>query len=133
MAEIPELVEIVTGDYPEEYKDVIDRLGLTLNNFLRQVHGAMSNALTFQENFNASVKTFNIKGSDTLTFASPITDPIGVVLLKYRNTTDPTEVLTTAVSVPQWAPDGAGNITIQPIPGLTSADNYDIILLIIAE
>ena len=133
MADIPELVELVSADYPEEYKDLVDRLGLDLNRFLRQVTTAMNNALSFEQNFNAQIKTFNIKGSDSLTFVSTIPQPLGVVLLKYTNTTNPAEVVSNAVSLPQWSADGAGNLTIEPIQGLTLTDNYDIILLIIAE
>lgn len=134
MAKAPELVQIRPEDFDPDHQDTVEKLADVLNNFILQVTQLLTQTLTFSDNFNAEVRTLKMVGGQPLTFSlNTVSSPAGVVVLKYLNTTTPSEVLSSPVGIPQWSFDGRGSVTIQPIPNLTNGERYDIILLIVAE
>ena len=133
MAKPPELTQIRPEDFKQEDREMAQTLAGVLNNFILQITQLLNQSLTFTDNFSSEVREFTIDGADSLTFKlNTVETPKGVILLQYRNTTTPTEVLTAAVGVPQWSTDGRGNITVEAIPGLTNGNNYAITLLVIS-
>lgn len=51
---------ILSSDYDEEYRTLVDNLGTTLNNSFDEVYEALNNGLTFKDNFLATMATVNV-------------------------------------------------------------------------
>lgn len=52
---IPSLRRIFSSDFKGEYKALMDQLGILFNGGLEPIYTAMSNNLTFEDNFSATV------------------------------------------------------------------------------
>ncbi len=133
MSKPPELFQIRPEDFDPKDRRVGAVISQLLNNFLLQIIQLLNQSLTFTDNFSAEIKTLSIKGGEEVTFKlHQVKTPVGVTLQNFRNTSSTAEVLTIPVSVPQWAYDGKGNVTIQAVPGLTNGDFYNLTFLIIS-
>lgn len=131
MASSPESVQINAEEYDKEGKKVASRLAGTLNNWLLTVSDIFNKRLTFGENFSGDSPTVRVQAETAYTFKYRGPGVPRLLLIgNIQNVTLPGEIRTAAVSLPQWSQDGRGNITIQPIPGLTSGHKYDITLII---
>lgn len=134
MAKPPELTQIRPEDFKQDDREMAGILAGVLNDFILQITQLLNQSLTFADNFSSEIKTLSHEIADSaLTFKlNTVTTPTGVLLLRFRDLTDPKNIESSAVSTPQWDYDGRGNITIQPIQGLTSGHNYSIVLLVIS-
>lgn len=131
MASPPEAVQINAEEYDKDDKKVAGKLAGTLNNFLLTMSDIFNKRFTFSENFSGDSPTVRVTGGKSITFKYGGSGKPRILLIgSFRNVTNPSEILTTAVSLPQWYFDGRGSITILPIPGLTATHDYDIVLVI---
>ncbi len=131
MASAPEVVQINAEEFSKDEKALAGKLAGVLNNFLLVVAEIFNKRLTFGENFSGDTPTVRVTGNKPITFKyqGPGT-PRLLFIGQYRPVTNPNEILTSPVSLPQWSYDGRGSITIQAIPGFTSGSQYDIVLTI---
>lgn len=131
MASPPEAVQINAEEYEKDEKKLAGKLAGTLNNFLLTVSDIFNKKLTFSENFSGDSPTVRVTGGKAITFkyGGP-GRPRALLVGSFTNVTNPSEILTNPVSLPQWSFDGRQSITIQAIPGLTSTNQYDILLII---
>jgi len=134
MSKPPELTQIRPEDFKQDDREMAGILAGVLNNFILQITQLLNQSLTFSDNFSSEVRDFNHKIADSeLTFKlNTVKTPRGVILLQFRNLDDPTVLEATAVSTPQWEHDGKGNVTINPILGLTTDTTYAITVLVIS-
>lgn len=131
MAVSPESVQINAEEYEKDDKRVAGRLANTLNNWLLTVSDIFNKKFTFSENFSGDTPTVRVTGGQPITFKYGGPGRPRVLLVgKFTNVTNPSEVLSNPVSLPQWSDDGRGNITIQAISGFTADNKYDIVLTI---
>lgn len=131
MATSPESVQINAEEFEKDEKKLAGKLADKLNNWLLTVTDIFNKKFTFGENFSGDTPTVRVTGGQPITFkyGGP-GRPRALLIGSYSNQTNPSEVLTTPVSLPQWAFDGRQSITIQAIPGFTKDHKYDIFLII---
>lgn len=131
MAQAPQNVQLTPEGYDAKDRPLIQRLAGTLNSFLLTVADNFNKSLTFSENFAGETKSVKYVAGETYTFKYGGRGQPRILLVgQFRNLTTPTEVLTSAVGLPQWSWDGRGNITISSIPGLTPTNQYELLLVI---
>ncbi len=131
MAQPPELVQLNPEDFEKKDRELVARLADTVNGFLSAVPEVFNRGLTFGENFAGETRTLTMTGGQPLTFRySGGGIPRILLVGGFRNLDNSSEILSTAVSLPQWSYDGRGSITVQAIPGLTSGQKYAIIFTI---
>ena len=132
MATVPERQQIVPEEFKQEDQEAAGKIAGPFNTYVEQLNEILNKNLTFTDNFRGAVRTINIKGDSSQTFRYGVREkPIGLWVVSYNNLSDPTETLTSGVSA-QWSFDGAGNITVKRISGLTPADTYAVTLVIIS-
>ena len=124
MGRVPEEVQIIAEDFPEDSREMVDQLSGPINNYILQLNSILSG----QASITAEFKTFTISGSQSLTISSSITQPFGVMLVGWRNLSNSNASLTAAPFV-EWSADGAGNVTVNFI-GFTSDNNYSVNIVI---
>ena len=70
MAKIHTITKLNVEDFPAEYKDLITKFANVLNPFFDQVSTALSQKLTYDDNFKSKVYSFVLPaGSSTLVVA----------------------------------------------------------------
>lgn len=57
---LPNFRRIFSSDFKEEFKQVMDQLGILFNGALEPVYNALNNNLTFADNFLATVTDINV-------------------------------------------------------------------------
>lgn len=51
---------IIATDYSDEYKELVDRLGTSLNNDIDQIHEALNNKITFADNISCTIADLGV-------------------------------------------------------------------------
>lgn len=134
MSTPPKKVRISPEEFSKEDQDVADKLANVLNLFLSQVPDALDQNLTFKDNFIGEVRSVKVLGGQSTEFKyAGKGKPYGVMLTSFSNLDNPSETLSVAVGIPQWSWDGRGSISIKPIIGFTSGDQYEILLVVLGE
>lgn len=64
---------IYKADYSEENQKDIDTLSITINDSFETLYGALNNQLTFSENINCTISTFNVALNKNDAPIAPIT------------------------------------------------------------
>ena len=124
MGKVPEEVQIISEDFQEDDRALVDQLAGPINNYVLQLNSILAG----QASITAEFKTYSVSGDQSLTISSSITQPFGVQLVGWRNLSNPSEELTVAPSV-QWSSNGAGGVKVRVI-GLEADDKYSINLII---
>ena len=57
---LPSYKRIITQDYKEEDQELIEQLGTTVNDSFNSIYSALSNKLTFSENFSSTIKDVEV-------------------------------------------------------------------------
>ncbi len=82
MAKLNSVKKIILEDYAQEYRELVQRLALTLNSFLDQTTTAINGGLTLRDNFKS--KTYQVDlpaGTSTKTVAWTLNEkPTSVVI-----------------------------------------------------
>ena len=104
--------------------DWATRLLTPINSFFENVYLALTNKLSFQDNFNAQIKTITISTPELpYEFTPTITGkPIGVVLCQILKDTGSHETIASAVYI-DWSYQN-GLITIHGITGIDGTSKY---------
>ena len=124
MGKVPEEVQIISEDFQEDDRQLVDQLAGPINNYILQLNSILAG----QASITAEFKTYTVSGDQSLTISSSITQPFGIQLVGWRNLSTPSEVLAVAPAV-QWSTDGAGKLTVRVI-GFNPDDKYSINLII---
>jgi hypothetical protein len=124
MGKVPEEVQIVSEDFQEDDRQLVDQLAGPINNYILQLNSILAS----QASITAEFKSYTVSGDTSLTISSSITQPFGVQLVGWRNLSQPNDQLSIAPAV-EWSSDGAGKITVRII-GFNPDDKYSINLII---
>ena len=132
---LPSLRRVFSSDFPAEFKQFTDQLGILFNSNLEALYNALNNNLTFEDNFNATVINVNVSVSSTgvpnqttsFKLAPNQKTVSGVFVINAFGTNDNSILPNAApfVSVVQ-----SGNfVTIRNIRGLTPSVQYTLKLV----
>jgi hypothetical protein len=124
MGKVPEEIQIVSEDFQEDDRQLVDQLSGPINNYILQLNSILAG----QASITAEFKSYTVSGDQSLTISSSIAQPFGIQLVGWRNLSTPTEELAVAPAV-QWSSNGAGTLTVRVI-GLNPDDKYSINLII---
>ena len=134
MARLPALKRLSKEDFPQQ-AEWIDQLLQPLNQFFESIHSAMDKQLSFSENLNAEVKTFELRTPSSGPFQalrvrhSLKVRPIGVLVLGATDLGAPNATIG-ALSV-DWENAADNQISLRSVGGLANAKSYSLTLLII--
>lgn len=132
MANVPEKQQIVPEDFKPDEQEMAGKIAGAFNPYVEQLDNILDNGLTVGDNLRAEIRVVEVTGGQPTTFSyARSSKPVGLWVIDYRNTTDPTEVLTVAVQA-KWSYDGRGNITLENVTGLTGGENYNITVIAIS-
>lgn len=128
---LPSLRKILTSDFEDEIKAVIEKLANSINYNFERLWTIVNGKITF-DNTAWSVKditvTVNSSGVPTETIGFTSTSnparPIGSVVIDVQNLTNPTSYPTSGVFVSYS--ESNGQVTINHITGLTSGNKYKL-------
>jgi len=124
MAQLPSLKRIQREDVPEA-PAWIERVLVPVNNFFQNLYAALANGLTFQDNFAAEVKEFQLIAPATgFLVATEIGSVKGVILLQVSGTG------ITGAPVLHWVQQGQ-TVEITDLTELTSGTEYNVRILVI--
>jgi hypothetical protein len=133
MAFLPLFRRILREDLPDA-PDWVNVILSSVNKFFESTIAALNRALTFQENFNAQIKSFRIVAGanpedNVFRFASTMTvKPQGLVIVAATQV-DPVYVPITAAVFASWRVDGK-DVVIDAITGLIDTETYDLRVLV---
>ena len=127
---------IFSKDFPSESQDLVDKMSLSINPGIEDVHLALSNRLTFVDNFQAQIQDITVTvdslGTPTSGLTIKITDPTlnisGIIIIGCRDTGNSTRYPTSAPFM-SWT-SGTNSIKVNNITGLIPDVAYAIRLLI---
>jgi hypothetical protein len=127
---------ITTEDYPKENRELVDKLGFTINPFFNSIVDAFNKNLSFTDNFNAQIVELEFNApvsSNQVTIRNPVKGNVGsIVVLRVQNITNSNATLTSAPFV-EYSILQNNQLQIRNITGLTASNKYLIKLLLLAE
>lgn len=124
---------IVTEDYPKEYRQLIDKLGFTINPFFNSLVDIFNKKISFTDNFNAQIIELELTAPVSTTIKNPLNTNVGsIIVLKISNLTDSSALLTTAPFV-EFNTLQDNQVQIRNITGLSSNNKYLVKMLLLAE
>lgn len=133
MARPPDVRRIQKEDFEEKMQETIDKLALSLNNFMDQTKSALDGNLDFN-NFNQQIVTVavtvdaNGKPLITTKFKSTLsTKVIGTQCISAVNTTNPTVYPTSSPFISYT--QNADLVTILNVSGLQANNKYTLTLI----
>lgn len=136
---IPSYRRLNKVDYEEKDQPLIERLSYTVNIGFETLYQALSNRLTFGDNFNGIIRTLKVstdsnaalKGNNSISTSGITTQVNGTIVLNLNNLTNPNVYPTVApfISFTQ----GSGNISINNITGLVASTNYSLTVLVLGS
>lgn len=125
---------IISGDYPAEDQKLVEQLGLSVNAGFNELFSALSNRLTFDDNFFGTVKTVDVttdangnpltRTSIALSNTSPVR---GTLVIAAANQTNPTTYPTSTPFI-SFTQNGTA-LFIDNITGLAANNRYNITLI----
>lgn len=135
---LPGYRRIMTEDYSQEQKELIEKLASTLNISFENIYSALNNKLTFADNYAAIIKeveiSVNADGTPKQNLTIPVTyegRTLSVMVGSVQN-------LTSQNSYPVSAPfvtfiQSGKNVIIQHFTGLQANNTYRVKLIILKE
>lgn len=135
---IPTFKRLFKQDYPAEQQPMIEKLSYSVNTGFDSIISALTRNLTFNDNFNSEIKTFDIitdsagTPTNTVSFSTIINGNVaGIIVLRAINKTNTT-------SYPNATPfitytQNNNNLTVSNITGLTAKDTYSITILMVGS
>ena len=132
---LPSFKQLYSTDYKATYKDLIDQLSLSLNNGITILYTALTNNLTFRDNFNATINDITVTvdstgkptsgGSFQLKSSAKID---GLLILSALNQTNSNVYPTSGVFI-TGAQSGT-TYNISNITGLQAGQSYTIRVIV---
>jgi hypothetical protein len=140
MAILNNIKRIIKEQLPSAVQQWADILLIPINNFISQVTYALTNELTFTDNFLATLQQSNITTAQfpyTFTHGlnvQPMIVFIGQIQEAVNGIAVQTPTILTTPAIPQWIVGSNGNsITILNITGLDSTKSYNVTFVVIAK
>ena len=134
---ISKFKRILRTDYADQFKDLVDKLGFSLNNTIESIVSALNKGISLQDNIQCTVKTLQVtvdstgKPTTSTSFTMSISQkPIGVVCLNAQNTTNSSSYSTSGITV-YWTLQNS-SIVINNITGLLANNTYQLTLVAFA-
>lgn len=132
MAKLSTVSRFIKEDFPSKYSDLTEKLLSPLNAFIETVAQALSNRLTFKDNFACQVVDLEViapvNPDNPKSFLRTITGPCGGILItNVLNVTSPTTPLTAAPFV--TFENTASQIKVTNITGLTDGSKYRLTMV----
>jgi hypothetical protein len=131
MARLPSFRRIVGDLIQKDYPELGDILIVPLNNFMESITRALNNRITFAENFDGQVSSFQDDGQYPVKLAwTRPSKPRAVWIGSVLRTDGATVDLANAVSL-NWYYNQDGQIEIVEVLGLgaSSANKYEIVIV----
>jgi hypothetical protein len=127
---------ITTEDYPKENRELVDKLGFTINPFFNSIVDAFNKNLSFTDNFNAQIVELEFNApvsANQVTIKNPVKGNVGsIIVLRVQNITNSNATLSSAPFV-EYSILQNNQLQILNITGLTASNKYLIKLLLLAE
>lgn len=128
---LPTFRRIFKGDYPEEFRVLVEKLSQSINSGIEVLYEALNNKLTLAENLRCTVTTIQVSVNASGTPAGNVTvrlnttDAVtGVQVMQAINLTNPR---TYPTSAPFISFRQSGNVlTIVNVAGLTVNDQWSL-------
>ena len=131
---IPSFKRILNTDYAQQFQQLINTLGFSINNAITNINAALDNEISLQDNILCTVKTFNVQVNSTGTPTTSTTFPLsftgqclGISLINVLNSTTSGAFPTGGVTV-SWTQTQTG-IQLNNITGLAPNNTYSITLI----
>lgn len=127
--------QIISEDYAKEDQNLVNKLGVVLNYFMREVVELSNGSIDF-DNLTWELRqvelTVNNEGVPTTTtrFNSSVVIPRGTYVINVINQTNPSEILTSAPFI-GYTPDGNGINKINYITGLQPENRYLVTFIVL--
>ena len=138
MAKLPSFRRIRTEDYAPDYKDLVEKLSVSLNNGIEVLYDALNNKITFQDNVASTVKdaqfSVDAAGIPTATTTFAITAgsrALGLLVVDVRGVNNPSAFPTSGVTA-SWTQSN-NNIIINHITGLQANQVYNVRFIAILQ
>lgn len=135
MARLQSFKRIIVEDFEEKYKDLISKLGYSVNSFADDVLNALNKNISVSDNLNINKKTIIITVDPT---GKPVSNPkittglnaicTGISVIRAVNNTNST-ITPTQCPFITFSDDG-GQLTIQKITGLTPNQQYSLNIIL---
>lgn len=137
----PNIKRLKSEDFPEEQRELVDRIAGSLNDFVEQTIFLLTKRVDFK-NLNQTIANVNITSGSTNTTDGSIRSPVtiktdingkivGTVLINLVNKTNPIALPTNQPFVSYTINQNL--ITIQKVYGLNNTSEYTLTLLIIGD
>jgi hypothetical protein len=137
----PNIKRLKSEDFPEEQRELVDRIAGSLNDFVEQTIFLLTKRVDFK-NLNQTIASVNITSGSTNTTDGSIRSPVtiktdingrivGTVLINLVNKTNPIALPTNQPFVSYTINQNL--ITIQKVYGLNNTSEYTLTLLIIGD
>jgi len=135
MSRIQNFKRIITEDYEDEYKNLVSKLGSSINTFADEVTSALDNNLSIDDNLNIAKKTLTVTVdasglplSSTSVKSGLSGSCIGIQVIGAINLTNST---TSPTSTPFISyDDNGGVIKVNKITNLQANDKYQLNLIL---
>lgn len=134
---LPSFKRLQKQDYPEESRDLVDRLSNSLNIGIETLYTLANNRISLGDNIACVVKSFEIKvdstgkpisGTTNVEFGTTITTAVGVEVLRAQNSTNSTTYPTSAPFI-SYTQNGT-SIDINNIAGLPANNTFLLTVVI---
>lgn len=131
---LPNFKRLIKADYAQEFQDLIETLGFSVNNGVEVLYQALNKSLNLKDNIACTVKELTVEVKDDgtpktqLTFTLDTSNRIlGITVLSASNLTNPTIYpnFTPFISYSQ----SGKNVTINNIKGLQSGQKYSLTIV----
>lgn len=121
-------------DFPQQYKDVVGKIGYVLNPAIEQLSTALQNNITFKDNIDCAViniaVTVDVSGIPTTstTFQSNLTTPVKhIIVTRAINAANSNTYVTSAPFVDFV--DNGGTVTVQHVTGLPANSTFNLTMI----
>lgn len=131
MALLPKISRFQSEDFGKDQRKWIGKLLQPLNSFMTNVVAALDRNISVNQNMQGQIKAISVTGGSTTKFKyEPSQRPAIVLVGKVLNPSG--ALVANPVTCVDWSDDGAGNITVESIPNLTSGTKYTVTFLILS-
>ncbi len=131
---IPSFKRILNTDYAQQFQQLVNTLGFSINNAITNINDALDNQVSLKDNILCTVKTFNVEvdstGAPTTSTTFPLTftgQCLGISLINVLNTTTSSSYPTGGVTI-SFTQTQTG-IQLNNITGLATNNTYSITVI----
>jgi hypothetical protein len=128
------LRRLVKEDFPQQYKELVGKIGYVINPAMEQISTALHNNLTFKDNIACKVASINItvdsSGIPTspTTFQSGLPTPVQHILVSRAiNASNSNSYVTSAPFIDFV--DNSGTVSVKHVTGLPADTTFTLTLI----